>query len=258
MPALAQHDAEEGAGLYLDQKGALWDGRCRGAVQSPIVIRTSSRAYGRMVDDGSRFRYGTVSLAVTNTGHAFQVPVPADSGYGFAFAARMADGPAGDVIRSPFFRLAQVHFHVPAEHALSDRLEGNALTTYAMEAHLVHLNGDQPQAVLAVQIVEGPPNPFLARLIALGLPEAGHTNRGAGTLDLRDLLPAQSPIYRYVGSLTTPPCTEGIIWHVATRTITASPEQIRTFRERLGFASNRERQDYRPTGLVGPMPLAPR
>jgi carbonic anhydrase len=162
------------------------------------------------------------------------------------------------VISTPLFPLFEVHFHVPGEHGLSDQMQGDARTTYPMEAHFVHGNAGQAQSVLAITFREGAENRFLAQLIALGLPERGQTNRGPGTLDIRDLLPPNSTVYRYVGSLTTPPCAEGLLWHVATATMTASPEQIRTFRERLGHPNNRERQTYRPTGLVGSLELGPR
>ncbi len=104
-----------------------------------------------------------------------------------------------------------------------------------LDAHFVHKADDGRLAVLAVSFVEGPANPVLATLLAC-LPEQPSDPQTYPdvTIDPSGLLPSDMTVYRYMGSLTTPPCTEGVNWYVPRGMATASEEQIARLTTALG------------------------
>ncbi len=120
------------------------------------------------------------------------------------------------------FSLVQFHFHTPSEH----RLHGQR---YPLTVHLVHGTATGDFAVLGVMFEEGDENPALAKILA-GI-DGGSQNVA---VDVRELVPENIDVYRYMGSLTTPPCTEGVNWHVADQVLEASPAQLAAFERILG------------------------
>jgi carbonic anhydrase len=140
------------------------------------------------------------------------------------------DFPQGSYMTSggTVFRLVQVHFHTPSEHTFSGE-------TAPLVAHFVHATDAGELGVLGVLFDSGEPNPGLVGLVdALGDVEAG----GEGVtleLDPNAMLPGELEVYRYMGSLTTPPCSEGVHWHVAETMVEASPEQIAALEARMGM-----------------------
>ena len=120
------------------------------------------------------------------------------------------------------FGLVQFHFHTPSEHRLHGR-------RYPLTVHLVHGTATGDFAVLGVMFEEGDENPALAKILA-GI-DGGSKNVA---VDVRELVPENIDVYRYMGSLTTPPCTEGVNWHVADQVLKASPAQLAAFERMLG------------------------
>ena len=120
------------------------------------------------------------------------------------------------------FSLVQFHFHTPSEH----RLHGQR---YPLTMHLVHGTAAGDFAVLGVMFEEGDENPALAEILA-GIDAGSKTV----AVDVNDLVPENIDVYRYMGSLTTPPCTEGVNWHVADQVLEASPAQLAAFEKILG------------------------
>ncbi len=122
------------------------------------------------------------------------------------------------------FQLVQYHFHSPSEHTVRGQ-------HYPMEMHLVHKSADGKLAVIGVFIEEGLHNAAFDPIWA-NLP----TTKGAENhfenvmVDVDDLLPATTTSYRYDGSLTTPPCSEGVKWIVMATPIQLSVGQIGAFR----------------------------
>ena len=138
------------------------------------------------------------------------------------------------------FNLLQVHFHTPAEHAVNG-------VRYPMVAHFVHATSAGELGVLGVFFTEGDANPALASLLQ------AHA-RGNGTalaVDIDDMVPDTLEVYRYMGSLTTPPCSEGVNWHIANVPVEASADQIAKLRGALG-PSARSIQDRNGRLLVAP------
>jgi carbonic anhydrase len=122
------------------------------------------------------------------------------------------------------YQLAQYHFHSPSEHTV----DGKHLP---MEMHMVHKSADNKLAVVGVFIAEGAHNkafdPVWGNLPAQ---KGVETHFASVKVDVDALLPTTRTSYRYDGSLTTPPCSEGVSWIIMTTPIQLSGEQVRTFR----------------------------
>lgn len=121
------------------------------------------------------------------------------------------------------YDLLQVHFHTPAEHAINGM-------RFPMVAHFVHATSAGELGVLGVFFTEGRDNPALATLLDAHAQGSGTTL----SVDLDDMVPDELEVYRYMGSLTTPPCSEGVNWHVANVPVEASAGQIAKLRGALG------------------------
>lgn len=181
-----------------------WRACGEGRQQSPVDLGDAVAA-----EEGPlAFEYAEAGVSASDTGRSI----------GFTPAAndtlRIGGRPAGT--------LKQLHFHAPSEHQIDGR-------SHAMELHLVHTDEDDRTTVVGILVREGAANPALEPL-SRDLPEGGEPPV-VGTLDPRALLPADRRSVRYPGSLTTPPCTEGVQWVVLTTPITLSAEQIARFRE---------------------------
>jgi carbonic anhydrase len=125
------------------------------------------------------------------------------------------------------YQLQQFHFHTPSEHTLDGR-------SFPMEIHFVHQSADGHLAVVGIFFVEGAANENLAKLIAHFPAGSGESaDLSAEKIDLDLHLPTDRTAYTYMGSLTTPPCTEGVEWYVLREPVTASREQLGAFAARL-------------------------
>ena len=121
------------------------------------------------------------------------------------------------------FNLIQVHFHTPSEHAVSGK-------RYPLVAHFVHATDAGELGVLGVMFELGAANPALDAIVA----GVGSGKGTAVAFDVNDMVPDDLDVYRYMGSLTAPPCSEGVNWHVADEPMTASAEQIAAMEANLG------------------------
>ena len=138
------------------------------------------------------------------------------------------------------FALVQVHFHSPSEHAIDGE-------RFPLVAHFVHATDSGELGVLGVMFEEGTANPALQKIVDA-------MNEGAGasvTIDASAMVPEDLSVFRYMGSLTTPPCSEGVNWHVSKQTLTASPQQIAALSNSLG-PSARSLQPLGSRLLVAP------
>lgn len=197
-----------------------------GRVQSPIDVSLAS-AHG---ERGFAASYRPVPLQVLHNGHTVQFNT---------------SGSGELVLNGVTFELLQIHFHTPSEHVVRGQHA-------PLEAHFVHKSAGGALAVLGVFVIPGAENPALAALIR-HLPEhetpaADHPDTA---IDPSDLLPAERGFTWYLGSLTTPPCSEGVNWHVLSTPITASPEQIARLERAMGHNARP------PQNLHGRLVVAP-
>jgi carbonic anhydrase len=174
-----------------------------GKRQSPIDIRD-----GFAVDlEPPVFEYRASAFRVIDNGHTVQVNVDAGNSL---------------LIRGRRYELQQFHFHRPSE----ERIEGRS---FDMSAHLVHRDVDGHLAVVAVLLERGSAQP-LVQTVWNHLPLEKHEEFAARVpIDLTQLVPDDRRYYTYMGSLTTPPCSEGVLWVVMRQPVGLSPEQIAIF-----------------------------
>ena len=180
-----------------------WAACGSGNRQSPIDIRS-----GIKVDlEPIAFDYKPTGFSIIDNGHTIQVNLGA--GNHITVGGRM-------------FELLQFHFHRPSE----ERINGRA---YDMVAHLVHRDASGKLAVVAVLIERGGARK-LVQTVWNNMPlEKNETVTPAGAMDMNDILPAKREYFTYMGSLTTPPCSEGVLWMVMRDPVTISQEQIDIF-----------------------------
>lgn len=120
------------------------------------------------------------------------------------------------------FELLQFHFHAPSEHTIAGKQA-------AAEMHFVHKSANGELAVVGVLIETGGHNPKFEP-VWQHLPDAtGPAQKVGTTVDADDLLPADPRTYRYSGSLTTPPGTEGVRWHLMVEPVQMSAQQLAAF-----------------------------
>lgn len=133
------------------------------------------------------------------------------------------------------YQLVQIHFHEHSEHLISGVL-------YPVEIHLVHTDGDGGLCVLAVLGKEGEESQIF-RLLESFLPlEMGESKAIDVNCDLNQLLPDDRTFYSYTGSLTTPPCTEGVEWIVFKEPIVLSVDEVEKLRENMPLNNYRDQQ----------------
>lgn len=180
-----------------------------GRAQSPIDLASANAEASVVISTD----YRPDTLTVLNDGHTVQFNI----GNGSTLVA-------GGMT----FELVQVHFHTPAEHAIGDR-------TFPLEAHFVHRSATGQLAVIGVMVVAGEANPSLAALLRhLPMRESTAQTHPDTVIDPNGLMPADHGLFRYMGSLTTPPCSEGVHWHVMAATVTASTAQIEMLGRAMG------------------------
>ncbi|HZE92032.1 MAG TPA: carbonic anhydrase [Rhizobacter sp.] len=174
-----------------------------GTRQSPIDIRD-----GISVQlDPVQFDYKPSAFRVIDNGHTVQVNV--------------APGNTIEVMGRSF-ELVQFDFHRPSEERINGR-------QFDMVAHLVHKDLEGRLAVVAVLLDRGSVQPVV-QAVWNNLPlEKGEELAAKSSLDLNALLPSDRAYFTYMGSLTTPPCSEGVLWMVMKNPVSVSPEQISIF-----------------------------
>ena len=174
-----------------------------GTRQSPIDIRG-----GIAVDlEPIQFDYRPSAFSVIDNGHTVQVNVE----------------PGNSItITGKRYELVQFHFHRPSEERVNGR-------QYDMVAHLVHKDVDGHLAVVAVLLDRGSAQ-AIVQSVWNNLPlEKGDEVRAGTRIDLAQLLPTDKRYYTYMGSMTTPPCSEGVLWMVMKQPVPISVEQVAIF-----------------------------
>ncbi|HWI01547.1 MAG TPA: carbonic anhydrase family protein [Propionibacteriaceae bacterium] len=188
-----------------------------GISQSPVNIQTAKVA--SVGGSPLHLRYGPSELAVENTGHVIEVPIPADVENTLQIG--------GDR-----YRMTQYHFHAPSEHAVNGRLAD-------LEAHFVHTNASGGTAVVGLLFHIGHHGNEVVDRILLAAPADAGEEADAGEASPAELFLGVGGVrsgrggplrvnsfYAYDGSLTTPGCTQGVRWSVLANGGQVSPAAI--------------------------------
>lgn len=179
----------------------------QGKVQSPIHIQPGD-AVGADLEPIS-FDYGPLLGKIEHNGHTVQVTVSGN---------HMLS------VRGRVYKLVQFHFHHPAEEMINYK-------GFPMVAHLVHKDAEGQLAVVAVLLEMGDDNPLIGQLWARMPMKAGEQfSIDAARTPIDSFLPKDRAYYAFQGSLTTPPCSEGVSWFVLKNPISLSQAQLQTFR----------------------------
>lgn len=174
-----------------------------GTRQSPIDLRDTIKVDQEPI----QFDYKPASFSVVDNGHTIQVNVSPGSAL---------------QIMGRRYELQQFHFHRPSEERINGR-------QYDMVAHLVHKDADGRMATVAVLLERGQ-DQALIQTVWNYLPlERGDTYTAPVPIDLNQLLPKDRGYFSYMGSMTTPPCTEGVLWMVLRQPVQVSSQQISVF-----------------------------
>ena len=185
----------------------------KGVNQSPVDLT----GFVEAELDAITFHYTGLATEVVNNGHTIQANYT--SGSTIEVAGRI-------------FQLKQFHFHSPSENTINGQ-------SFPLEAHFVHAAEDGSLAVISVLYEIGRENDALARLWRQMPTEAGKKAAMASQVTARGLMPEDRDYYRFNGSLTTPPCTEGVLWLVLKQPLTVSKAQVDEFAHVMHHPNNR-------------------
>lgn len=184
-----------------------------GKNQSPIDLTN------RVESDLSpiAFQYDVAAKDIINNGHTVQINM--NSGAYFT-------------VDNHRFDLIQMHFHAPSENHIDGK-------SFALEAHLVHADKDKNLAVVAIMYDIGPENAALASFWANMPHKAGDSGATPRDLNIASVLSQDRDYFRFNGSLTTPPCSEGVTWLVQKQAQTISKAQLQAFTDTQHGPNNR-------------------
>jgi carbonic anhydrase len=175
-----------------------------GHMQSPIDIKQAKKTELPAL----KIDYKPGSLNIIDNGHTVQINIAPGSTL---------------TVGSKSYTLKQFHFHHPSEEHVNGKV-------YDLVAHLVHVDRDGHLAVVAVLFDKGNANPLIETLWK-NVPAEKEKARDfpSVSIQVQDLLPAERGYFTYTGSLTTPPCSEGVTWYVLKNPSTVSAGQVAAF-----------------------------
>lgn len=175
-----------------------------GKEQSPVDIPANAAVNPADIT----FKYAPSGLTVLNNGHTIQANY---------------DPGSAIIVGGKTYNLLQFHFHAKSEHTLNGQPTD-------MEIHFVHQAADKQLAVVGVMLKRGAENRAYAPVMVSIPTQPGDPKPVAGvTVNAADMLPPDHAYYRYNGSLTTPPCSEGMQWLVMTTPVQLSDAQMAAY-----------------------------
>lgn len=195
--------------LHWGDLKSEYEGCKTGKSQTPINLTDAYKSQlGKL-----KYSYSDQSLSILNNGHTVQINFK----------------PGGSLIIDELkFELLQYYFHTPSEHVVNGK-------HYPMEMHLVHMNTNKELGVMGLFFIEGNKNIELQKILD-NAPKKINAEKlvSSVTVNPSAFFPYKMDYYHYFGSLTTPPCTEGVSWIVLKNQVEASKEQIEKMESILG------------------------
>ncbi|CAF2039905.1 alpha carbonic anhydrase 2-like [Brassica rapa] len=200
----------------------------KGEMQSPIDLMHKRV---RIVSHLGRLtrNYKPSNATLRNRGHDMMV--------------RFEEGSSSIKINNVEYQLHQLHWHSPSEHTINGR-------RFALELHMVHESLNGSLAVVTVLYKIGRPDSFLNllenKLSAMTDP---NEEKNIGMIDPRGIKFGSRKYYRYIGSLTIPPCTQNVIWTVVKEVKTVARNQVKLLRVAVHDHSNTNARPVQPTNM---------
>ncbi|XP_030522164.1 alpha carbonic anhydrase 7-like [Rhodamnia argentea] len=192
-----------------------WEACKKGGMQSPIDLSSQRvKVIPKLGEIERSYKPGNATLK--NRGHDISL--------------QWDLGNVGSIkINGTEYFLQQCHWHSPSEHSINGR-------RYALEMHMVHVSTDPDVknsiAVVGLLYKTGVPDAFLSKLMGnVGSMVDKEGERKMGVIDPRGIKMGGKNYLRYMGSLTVPPCTEGVIWTINKKIGTVSKDQIKLLQE---------------------------
>ena len=181
-------------------------GECSQKIQSPVNIDTTKTVKAEL--GNIIFQYSDFPMKIVDNGHTIQVN---------------KNGANEIALNGTTFKFQQFHFHYKSEHQVQSKAA-------EMELHLVHSDETTGNlTVLGIFLEAGAENPFIKKVwdnIPATKSQEATTNI---PLNLNDILPTDKRYYTYTGSLTSPPCSQGLQWIVFKEPVKVSAAQIQKF-----------------------------
>jgi carbonic anhydrase len=177
-----------------------------GKNQTPINLVETDMIEAKL--SSIEFAYKNAAANVVNNGHTIQINYPEGSSI---------------KIEGQTFNLVQFHFHTPSENQINGK-------SYPLEVHLVHKNEKGELAVIGVMFEVGNAHELIENIWKKVSSKENEEIKIEQELNLMSLLPEQKNYFRFNGSLTTPPCSEGVRWFVMKKPLTVSQAQIYQFK----------------------------
>ncbi|GLT33774.1 hypothetical protein SLA2020_494400 [Shorea laevis] len=203
-----------------------WSACSNGTMQSPIDL-LNERV--EVVSHLGRLKrsYKPSNATLMNRGHDMKLSF---------------EGEAGSIeINGTEYELKQLHWHSPSEHTINGvRLD--------LELHMVHESQDGKNAVVGIMYKIGRPDSFLLSLRdhLENITDVTTGESVVGVIDPRDIKIGSRKYYRYLGSLTTPPCTENVVWTIVRKVRTVTREQVKLLRVAVHDDSNSNARPLQP------------
>ena len=202
-----------------------------GKNKSPIAVEADSML--NLDLPAIDFDYRDSRFSIVDNGHTVEV--------------KYLEGGAMTILGQRY-ELVQFHFHRPSEEVVNGK-------RYDMVAHLVHKNSKGQLAVVAVLLTLGEENRFIQTLWNhMPIEKKKPIEPPTAKVDLAKFLPANKAYFHYMGSLTTPPCTEGVAWYILQSPVEVSAGQVEVFSK---MYANNARPTQRMTGRLVKASRAP-
>ncbi|XP_065854952.1 alpha carbonic anhydrase 4-like [Euphorbia lathyris] len=199
----------------LDPK---WKACGFGKLQSPVDISSQNVRVDHGLGELHQQPYKPVNATILSRGRDIMVAWKGDAG--------------GININGTSYNLEHSHWHIPSEHSING-------TRYDLELHIVHVNPQRNVAVIGILYRYGQPDPFLSKLLPY-IKSVTKKEKNLGTINPGIMELGTRKYYRYNGSLSVPPCTEGVIWTILDKVGSVSVDQVEALRNAVdsGFQMN--------------------